>query len=64
MKVRVVFKCPNAIVDASDNLSEEEYARLQEVAPRWTMYGEIVTIEFDLVTGEAGVVQVSSIPGG
>jgi hypothetical protein len=63
MEVRVEFRCPNAIINASEELTEPEYDRLLDIAPSWTMYGEIVVIEFDLETGTARIVPPSSIPG-
>jgi hypothetical protein len=63
MKARVEFRSPNAIVNAGDNLTDEDYERLHDIAPNWTMYGEIVVIEFDLDSGAARIVPPSSIPG-
>lgn len=62
-KILVRFKTPNAIIEAGNSLSDDDYDRLQDIAPSWTMYGECLTIEIDLETGEAIIVPPSSIPG-
>ena len=56
MTVQVTFKTPDAVYYASQDLDEDQKKRFKEVAEKWLKYGEYITVEFDLTTGNARVV--------
>lgn len=60
MKIPVTFKTPDAVQNVIDeiNTDEEGENRIWQVMGRYLEYGEIITIEFDMATGEAKVLEV------
>lgn len=56
-KLRVTFKSPDAVDMALQQIQDEEKRdEAENVIRNYVQYGEYVTIEFDIETGEATVV--------
>ena len=59
MKIRVMFKTPDAIEYACDSydIPEESRYNVTEKLKKWTGNSELIIVEFDLEEGTATVVE-------
>lgn len=65
MKIRICFQTPNALERAVETLvlSDHERERLEEIAKRFILHKQILTIEVDLDSGHASVIPLSGFSG-
>ena len=57
MKIRVAFKCVDAIYYALDGIEEEHKEKMQELMYEWLDTGEYIDIEFDTETRGARLIK-------
>jgi len=58
MKLRLSFKCPDAVDTALEDIPEEEHAAAKKACAKWIEYGEYLNVEIDTETGECTAVPV------
>lgn len=47
MKIRILMNTPDCLLDATEDLSEDDRLMVKELASRWFNYGETVKLELD-----------------
>ena len=58
MKIKVMFKTPDVLEYALDDLSDDDTYDVKQQLKKFIQYGECVTIEFDTEAGTATVVPI------
>jgi hypothetical protein len=58
MKLKVLFKTPDVVDYALEDLNGDDYNKAKELMKRYIKYGELITIEFDTEEHTAKVVEV------
>lgn len=57
MKIKVTFKTPDAIDDATEDLDDYQQSRAKQVMHKYIRYGEYINVEFDIEKGTATVLE-------
>lgn len=47
MKITILMQTPDCLLDATEDLSEDDRLMVKELASRWFKYGETVKLELD-----------------
>lgn len=56
MKIRLSFKTPDVVECALEDLRGDQYEIANEAIRRYVRFGEYITVEIDIDSGEASVI--------